>query len=179
MESYSPAAPICTLLMPLTVEFDNIMPIWILFAWQLAHLILFIIFSFFSLADYCSHFQSFRYWSESLVSEKLYPATSCRSWSDFKSGRCDNNPTNYMGYAAVPALRGVFHIETAAKRNLFQGLNSEILNYVFASFVKRSEIAKFVKKLGYSLWKVFKIKISWNELSSREFYWLGFEDGGC
>lgn len=65
-----------------------------------------------------------------------------------------------MGYDAVPALRGVFYTETAAKRNLFQGLNSELLNYVLASFVKRSEIAKFSKKLGYSLWKSIKNKIT-------------------
>lgn len=106
---------------------------------------------FFFYADYCSHFQSWRYWSKSLTSKKLYPAKRCKSWRDFKSGRCDNNPTNFMGYNSLP-IEGVFFNEIKANRSYFQGVNAEIYNYVASSFNNRSTIAQFLKKLNVLLW---------------------------
>lgn len=146
MEKFNPTVLICIPLMRLIVEFD-IKPIWILSlgTFNSLHCILaFFLLSLFT--DYCSHFQSFRYWSESLVRKKLYPSKSCRNWSDFKRRRCDNNPTNYMGYDAVASLEGVFFIETKAKKRLFQDVNSNVLKYVFSSFLERSDIAKVLKK---------------------------------
>lgn len=146
MEKFNPDVPNFMLLTSLIVEFDR-KPIWILL---LARLIRFVMFSFFlsSHTDYCSHYQSFRYWSESLVSRKVYPAKSCNSWSDFKSHRCDNNPTNYMGYDAIPSLQGVFFNEIMSDRSVVEELNNEAFYHIGSSFVERSDLTKLITKVG-------------------------------
>lgn len=53
-----------------------------------------------------------------------------------------------MGFDADASLRGVFFNEIITTRSLFEGLDSEILKYFGTSFLKRSEIAKFLQKLG-------------------------------
>lgn len=112
-------------------------------------LIFFFLFS--DTLDYCSHFQTFRYWSKSLTQKRAFPAKRCRSWNDFKSGRCNNNPTNYMGYDADPTLKGVFFNEIITRRNLFEDANAPIFDYIATSFVKRSDIAKLLKRFGVRL----------------------------
>lgn len=95
-------------------------------------------------ADYCSHSQAYRYWSESLVWQKVFPARSCRSWNDFKSRRCDNNPINYMGYDAHPGVQGVFFIEIIANKIIYQDFNAPGYDYYLTSFIRRSGIGKLL-----------------------------------
>lgn len=56
-----------------------------------------------------------------------------------------------MGFDADTSLRGVFFNEIIASRSLFEGLDSKILKYFVTSLLERSEIAKFLRKLGKSL----------------------------
>jgi Lipase len=100
------------------------------------------------LLDYCSHFAAYRYWALSLLSEKLYPAKQCSSWKDFKSRKCDKNPTNFMGYDAMKLPGGIFFNVIEAVGNLFQDENAKVFNYIGVSFEKRSGILKFLKILG-------------------------------
>lgn len=102
-------------------------------------------------ADYCSHWQAYRYWSETLVWRRVFPARSCRSWNDFKSGRCDNNPTNYMGYDAHPGVQGVFFIDIIAKKIIFQYPNAPVYEYLRKSFIRRSGIGKRLRSFGIRL----------------------------
>lgn len=49
---------------------------------------------------YCSHWQSWIFYAETVRNETLYPARKCVSWENFKEGKCDSNSIAYMGYAA-------------------------------------------------------------------------------
>lgn len=114
----------------------------------------------FSHSDYCSHFQAFRFWAKSLISERVYPAKQCSSWKNFKSRRCEKNPTNFMGFAAQPNHPGVFYNDIESDENLFQDENARIYEYFGVSFNKRSTISKFLRKLGIDLsWLIEKCVI--------------------
>lgn len=115
----------------------------------------FIIVSFFCvlLSDFCSHHQAYFFWSESLLRKNFFPSKSCENWRDFKNSRCDNNPTNYMGFDADPGLRGVFFNEISGRTRM-QALfpNYNIHGFMLNSFVDRSDAAKLLKKLSKANW---------------------------
>ncbi|KAG5669190.1 hypothetical protein PVAND_017084 [Polypedilum vanderplanki] len=63
----------------------------------------------------CSHHRSWRYWAESVASkdgEQNFPAVKCTSWSDFKTGRCDEDNFTYMGIACPTTVVGDYYLET-------------------------------------------------------------------
>ena len=50
--------------------------------------------------DLCSHRRSWWFWAESVATrkDKSFPAIKCKSYSDFKSGRCEEGSSiAYMG----------------------------------------------------------------------------------
>lgn len=50
--------------------------------------------------DLCSHRRSWWFWAESVASrkDKSFPAIKCKSYNDFKSGRCEEGSSiAYMG----------------------------------------------------------------------------------
>ena len=50
---------------------------------------------------FCSHHRSWKYYAESVNNEFGFPASRCRKWSDFLTGRCSSEfGTAYMGIAA-------------------------------------------------------------------------------
>lgn len=62
---------------------------------------------------WCSHQNAVRYYTDTLNPKfsKIYPSYQCTNWKDFKQGKCQNNPINYMGIDASPHVRGKFYID--------------------------------------------------------------------
>nr|XP_022905523.1 lipase member H-like [Onthophagus taurus] len=62
---------------------------------------------------FCSHWRSYQFYAESVVSEFSFPAIECNSWNDFKSGSCDfqQQPIS-MGFLAHPLARGNYFLAT-------------------------------------------------------------------
>jgi hypothetical protein len=97
----------------------------------------------------CSHQTSYRLWSESLLYRKRYPAKLCRTWEDFKSRRCDYNPTNYMGFDAIRGLEGTFFNQIRTEPNAYAAVNIKpnFVEYVLTGLVERNDFSRHFKRL--------------------------------
>lgn len=62
----------------------------------------------------CSHQRSNELFAESINSVAGFHSVLCDSWDDFKSGVCDNHPSNMMGEPATENEQGVFFLMTNA-----------------------------------------------------------------
>ncbi|XP_045505783.1 inactive pancreatic lipase-related protein 1-like isoform X2 [Colias croceus] len=47
---------------------------------------------------FCSHWRSYRFFSESVLRPKSFVASKCSSWKDYSKGRCANAERAHMGY---------------------------------------------------------------------------------
>lgn len=76
-------------------------------------------------ADFCSHFRSWEYFSESVrsVNLKSFESVSCASWDNFTKNQCGRAKTNYMGINADPHQTGNFYLQT----------NSQVATRLFAT----------------------------------------------
>lgn len=53
------------------------------------------------IADACSHWRSWMFYSESVINPKAFLAVRANSWDDFVQGRTHSEDTAYMGFAAT------------------------------------------------------------------------------
>ncbi|KAG5669188.1 hypothetical protein PVAND_017082 [Polypedilum vanderplanki] len=73
----------------------------------------------------CSHHRSWRFWAETVESNKgkIFPAVKCASWSDFKARKCDFDEVTYMGIDCPTNVFGDYYLETNADTPYAKGLN--------------------------------------------------------
>ncbi|KAJ9588478.1 hypothetical protein L9F63_018134 [Diploptera punctata] len=62
-------------------------------------------------ATYCSHRRAYEYYAQSLRHPKLYPASLCSSWSEYKDGKCTENEKIYIGDSIPARARGSFYLD--------------------------------------------------------------------
>ncbi|XP_072941193.1 pancreatic lipase-related protein 2-like [Epargyreus clarus] len=64
---------------------------------------------------FCSHWRSYQFYSESVLRPASFTASECRTWRDYKHGRCAAARTQYMGYAADRNSTGIYYLMTHDK----------------------------------------------------------------
>ncbi|CAH2097324.1 unnamed protein product [Euphydryas editha] len=70
----------------------------------------------------CSHSRSWQLFGESVVRHDAFPAVKCKSWDEFKEGKCEKD-ISYMGYATKPDTRGLYFLQTAGSSPYGLGLD--------------------------------------------------------
>lgn len=58
----------------------------------------------------------------------------CPSWKNFKSGMCENNQINYMGFDASPDITGKFYIDIKTEESHD---SLELYNFILGRVGKR------------------------------------------
>ncbi|XP_068084054.1 pancreatic triacylglycerol lipase isoform X2 [Anabrus simplex] len=78
---------------------------------------------------YCSHQRSWRYYAESVIYEKAFPAVKCDSWNHFKDGTCKkvSNQSVYMGYPCNSHAAGKYYLRTRDEYPFGLGDHTETL----------------------------------------------------
>ncbi|KAI4455784.1 lipase [Holotrichia oblita] len=62
---------------------------------------------------FCSHWRSYQFYAESVVSEYTFLSMNCESWKHFKTGDCDPEQTPVsMGFLVHPHARGNYYLIT-------------------------------------------------------------------
>lgn len=61
---------------------------------------------------FCSHFQAYRTYVQSLYEPKAYLITKCRNYPAYLNGECSNGNTTYIGEIIDQTQRGNFYIKT-------------------------------------------------------------------
>ncbi|XP_022815794.1 pancreatic lipase-related protein 2-like [Spodoptera litura] len=69
---------------------------------------------FLSNEDFCSHWRSWEFWSESLLRDDFL-ARPCADYDTFLRGQCSDQPLVFMGIRSTPDLRGNFYLITGTK----------------------------------------------------------------
>ncbi|XP_048514752.1 pancreatic triacylglycerol lipase-like isoform X2 [Athalia rosae] len=62
--------------------------------------------------DFCNHYRSWYFYSESVLNETAFLAVECPSKKDFESGLCDGNAVTLMGHGTPATIAGNFHLQT-------------------------------------------------------------------
>uniref|UniRef100_A0A224XQS7 Putative pancreatic lipase-like enzyme n=1 Tax=Panstrongylus lignarius TaxID=156445 RepID=A0A224XQS7_9HEMI len=62
----------------------------------------------------CSHSASYRYLAEAIESGG-FEATKCDDWLLFEEGKCDGNPTTFMGIDVDSSARGKYYLKTRSE----------------------------------------------------------------
>jgi hypothetical protein len=65
--------------------------------------------------DLCSHRRSWYFWAESVAAknEKSFHSVRCKSWDQFKEGKCDEDaPVAYMGIDCPMNVSGDYYLQT-------------------------------------------------------------------
>ncbi|XP_065216895.1 inactive pancreatic lipase-related protein 1-like [Planococcus citri] len=71
----------------------------------------------------CGHVLAYRFFAESLVSPKKFPAIKCESYSKLLSGQCDNQqPEAHMGEYVEKNVRGKYFLQTNEKYPFDKGV---------------------------------------------------------
>ncbi|XP_017785625.1 PREDICTED: pancreatic lipase-related protein 2-like [Nicrophorus vespilloides] len=62
---------------------------------------------------FCSHWRSYMFYSESVITANAFQSYRCNSWKEFLRGECDPNqePVN-MGFTLSPKARGKYYLTT-------------------------------------------------------------------
>ncbi|CAF4892194.1 unnamed protein product [Pieris macdunnoughi] len=61
---------------------------------------------------FCSHWRSYRFYSESVLRPKAFVASECNSWKEYKHGRCSSANRTNMGYGVDRTARGTYYLMT-------------------------------------------------------------------
>ncbi|XP_038220937.1 inactive pancreatic lipase-related protein 1-like [Zerene cesonia] len=61
---------------------------------------------------FCSHWRSYRFFSESVLRPKSFVASKCSSWKDYSKGRCASGARAHMGYGVDRKARGTYFLVT-------------------------------------------------------------------
>ncbi|KAJ8972325.1 hypothetical protein NQ317_008582 [Molorchus minor] len=72
----------------------------------------------------CAHSRAYMYFAESvsLPNGRSFTARQCSSYSDFKNGKCNNNPRSNMGgYEIDKGSRGLYYLRTNGQTPFAQG----------------------------------------------------------
>lgn len=75
--------------------------------------------------DLCSHRRSWFFWAESVANkeEKSFPALKCKSWDNFKEGKCDEDaPIAYMGIDCPLDVSGDYYLQTNGETPFSKGM---------------------------------------------------------
>ncbi|OXU24282.1 hypothetical protein TSAR_000477 [Trichomalopsis sarcophagae] len=70
----------------------------------------------------CSHWRSWRFYAESVINDKAFPALECGSQAMFLTGGCKENRIVYFGYSMPKNVSGKYFFTTNARSPFGKGL---------------------------------------------------------
>ena len=73
------------------------------------------------LTVWCSHYRAIDYYALTLnpANANSFLGIECANYKMLKSGKCNFNPTNYLGFYTRPDIQGKFYVEISSVPSTF------------------------------------------------------------